>query len=172
MSVRSGTLSRIRYFFSRLSARQRFGNAVSYFTNVCRELDLNYKRDYSAASDVLNTIAGANIVGIDEDRNAFGETFTYVDKPDIPKDYKAREFFPHSYYYVRTTNKDLMSRAAYTSHNAGRLAREFETQKGYFEDEGTVVNLLSKKEMLNKYENGLMMKELREKIPTDFDSSR
>jgi hypothetical protein len=86
--------------------------------------------------------------------------------PPTPPNYKSRIFDNDTYYYVKTNNPELFHKNKYTPLNALRLNKEFEIQTEYFLNNSSIKNLLSEKDMLTKYHDGTLLKELVSKEPS------
>ena len=153
-------LAPLRDFFNTIKFRGYFPKIVLYFTNVRREIRTNPKSVETAASDVLCTAAGANIIGINRDIPRFGSDSKTL---KLPEDHKAKELNRATYWYVRTRKPNLLRKSAYTSFNSLALAKEFELQRDYLEKDHTIVKMLGKKEMLPSFDNGVILKALTDK---------
>ena len=114
----------------------------------------------SPASDVLGSIAGANIIGVDR------EPQRMVEGPLPPPEHKARLFDKKTYYYVKTTDRRFFRKPINVSQNAIRLDNEFSEQTKHFLKNLEIEKLLEKKEMLSTYKDGNILKSLVSKKPT------
>lgn len=156
---------RTNYLFRIVKSSGYYKKIICYFTNMRREIISNSKDPLSPASDVLSSIAGANIVGVNREprRNV-------KDVKDLPPpEHKARLLDSHSYYYVQTENAKLFRKDKYVPHNALRLQMEFDNQSRYFSKNLSLDKLLEKKEMLTKYKSGAILKELTSKSSDRID---
>jgi hypothetical protein len=190
LPIYEDTISRIRRFSRFLNKKKLLGKTVFYFTNCRREIMSNFKDNESAASDILCSLAGANIVGIDR------EPSRYVKKPEIattsstprisdtiqktlevetiespPPNYKARLLEAESYYYVKTSEEKFLDKSSYTAQNSVVIANELDNQTDHFRAEGNLNSFLSSKKMLTSFRNGSILKKLMSKSPDTENSS-
>ena len=88
-----------------------FDKALAFFTNIKREIISKRKSDLSPASDILGTVYGANIVGVDKDPpRMFGQPLPTGHSRSKDLDI-ARVLTSRSLYYsVKSTDNPKKSR--------------------------------------------------------------
>jgi len=153
------SLSRLRHIFRIIKNSKNFKKTICYSTNIKREIISNAKKELSPASDVLASIAGANIIGLDR------EPPRMIEGPSVPIEHKARTFEPKSYYYVKTKLNQFPTKDKNVTYNSVQLDNEFTNQTNYFLKNATIVTVLDKKKMLKTYRDGAILKELTTKDP-------
>ena len=142
-----------------LRESKQFDKFIVFATNVKREIISNIKENKSPASDILSTLCGANIVGVDREPQRM---FPKEENPEKQKkiiEHKARTFDDSTYYYNISREAKLNKPLNVTS-NSIKLANEFDKQKEYFLEKFEIENYLKSKEMINKYNNGKIIKSL------------
>lgn len=149
-AINESALGRTINVFRKLHESEVFGKSISYFTNIKREITSNTKDDHSPASDVLASIAGANIIGVNR------EPGRPIGKP-VPAEHKARLFNAASYYYIKTGN---LNKFANVTLNSTRLDQEFANQTEGFLKENSIVPVIKDKSMLVNYKGGKILKQL------------
>ena len=164
-------LALLRGFTSQIEEMGFKDDLVIHCTNVRREITSNMKDDVSPASDVLTSVVGANIVGINREPQRPIEQGA-GGPPPVPHgtllEHKARLLDPATYYYVK------LDKAGLTGVEKGRMMRkndnllrnallidgELKTQADHFLDELTIKPYISSKEMVLKYKEGFLLKGL------------
>lgn len=160
-AVNESSLSRLRHVFRHIREAGYFKSTVSHFTNVKREIISNPESNESPASDILCSIAGANIIGTNrEPRRAPPEAAIL---PAAALEHKARRFDEKSYFYLKTKDPNYSDKIKYTCHNAAKLDKELENQSEFFLTNNNLDKLLENKKMLNSYRDGLILRELNSK---------
>lgn len=143
-----------------LRSSKQFDKCLIFATNVKREIMSNIKEDKSPASDVLSTLCGANIVGVDrEPQRAFPKDERDEEKNKKIAEHKSRIFDENTYYYnilKETKPNKIMN----VTSNSIKLANEFEKQKEHFLEKLEIESYLKSKEMINKYNNGKIIRSL------------
>ena len=137
---------------------KQFDKCIILATNIKREIISNSKNDKSPASDILTTLCGANLVGVDKDPQ---RGFKIEDEEKRKKivEHKSRVFDENTYYYnIRREIKP--NRVLNITSNSVKLASEFKKQEEHFLKELEIKNYLKTKDMLNKYNNGKILKSL------------
>jgi len=180
-SINENSLGRLRHIFNTLKTKQVFGSVVSYFTNIKREKLANSNEPTSVASDALSAVAGANLIGVNREPQAYFEPpppkgINGVQTPEtairapiiVDPSHKARLFDRETYYYVKTTDPDLYDKNKYVPLNAARLNAEFNTQSEYFLENHNVESLLSQKSMFKDEKAGNILKDLTSRSSTSF----
>lgn len=134
-----------------------FDKSLLFLTNLRREIVSHMKDDNSPASDVLGTLCGANLVGINK------EPMRPVKKTnkttETVREHKARIFDSSTYYYKKL-GATGMTREANVTKNALLLAGEFNKQREYFLKERDIKDYIQTKKMLQEHENGRFLSQL------------
>ena len=169
LPINENTLGRINHFSRIVNDSGYYNKIICHFTNIRREIISNPKDPISPASDVLSSIAGANIIGVNREPKRFIKEEEKKELP--PPQHKARLFDSNSYYYVGTEDSELFSKNKYVPDNATRLQIEFDKQSTHFSANLNLGKFLDKKTMLINYKNGNILKELTSKSmsPTNND---
>jgi hypothetical protein len=81
------------------------------------------------------------------------------DKPPKIIQHKARLFDPNSYYYLMQ-NGNSPNKAVNVTENSMRVANEFNKQKESFLEKLEIQSYLKKKEMLNIFHKGKILKSI------------
>jgi len=155
-SINPNTLSRIRRIFNIIKNKGYFPKTISFFTNIKREIISNVKLNESPASDILSSIAGANIIGVNREPPRPLSNLV----PQSPPEHKARIFESKNYYYVKTNDSKLYQKNRYVTYNSVILDKELSNQTENFFKEYKIYDYLKDKNMLKEYENGKMLTEL------------
>jgi hypothetical protein len=158
-SVNETSLARIHHFLRLIRDSGNYGRVLCYFTNIKREIISNPKDRESPASDILASVAGANIIGVNR------EPRRMIEGPLPPPEHKARLFDADSYYYVKTNDSRWFNKERNVSHNSMLLDREFVNQSRSFLHNHNLESFLQKKEMLVNYRQGSILKHLVSKSP-------
>jgi len=158
-AINETSLARIRNFINVIRDEGYYDKIITYFTNIKREIISNVKDPKSPASDVLASVAGANIIGVDR------EPQRKVEGPLPPPDHKARLLNRKSYYYEKTRDRRFRKKELNVSYNAVLLDKEFEAQTNHFLDHQEIEKFLERKEMLSKYREGTILRSLISKKP-------
>jgi hypothetical protein len=176
--------ARIREFLLQMKRLERLNEIVVYCTNVKREIISNPVVGESPSSDVLTSVIGANLIGVNRERRGFGEpidkTLPAEEQQKLKderkkktleiKEHKARIFNPTSYYYrkvkemgLNTTDyTNFMNEKYNILHNALLLDSEFKSQTEYFLEKGnhSIEKYISDKPMIKEYQKGELVKTL------------
>jgi hypothetical protein len=148
--------ARIRQINSVLRGSNQFDKCLLLVTNIKREIISNSKDKKSPASDVLGSLCGANIVGVNREPGKYFSDAMKEKQKEMVK-HKARLFDPQSYYYLMSdTNND--NKVVNVTENSNRLAKEFSNQKQEFLKDFDISNYLKKKEMITSYHKGKILK--------------
>lgn len=176
-SINQNQIGVLKHICNILREAGYYDKTVFYFTNIKREISMNAKNDQSEASDVLASLMGANLIGVNREPSfPFKKPIPISPSTDlnlalnpipepIPSHYKSRLLDSGSYYYVRTNNPDFFEKSKYVPVNALRLNREFENQTNQFLIDMNIRDYLNKKKMLTSYQNGNLLKALVTKKP-------
>jgi hypothetical protein len=176
--------ARIRQFLTEIEKLERLNEIVVYCTNIKREITSNPLASESPSSDILASIIGANIIGVNREPPRFVEKIDVTlpleeqqklkdkqkEKTKEMKVHKARVFNPKSYYYQKvkeldlsvTESQNLMNEKFNTLHNAQLLDSEFESQTNYFLEKGarSIEKYVTDKSMVKQYHEGELVKTL------------
>jgi len=166
-SLNAVTIGKIRTINRLLTERGLFSNCLYYFTNIKREIISNPKKDESPASDILATLIGSNILGINKEPNRFMEGIqeNKFTKEELLR-HKARKFDANTYYYIRLqakNNNQYLNPQFNVIQNAILLDIELNTQKKHFINTQEIQNMLKNKRMLQEYREGELLKILLNK---------
>jgi hypothetical protein len=181
-SINENSIGRLRHIYNTIKSKQVFDYVVSYFTNVKREKLANSNELTSVASDALSAIAGANLVGVNREPQAYfeppppkgdesgGKTRETAIRATTAVDpnHKARLFDRETYYYVKTTDPNLYGKNKYVPINAAKLNAEFATQRDYFLENHNVEGLLNQKTMFKDEKAGNLLKDLTSRSARTF----
>lgn len=159
--INENSLSRLRHVFRKITEAGYYDKTLSYFTNVKREIISNPKSNESPASDILCSIAGANLIGVNrEPRRIIGR----AENLSGIQEHKARLFNEKTYFYVKTKRADMLSsKYRNISYNAIMLAKELQNQNDFFLTHSSLTKLMQQKEMLKTYKNGSILRQLNSK---------
>jgi hypothetical protein len=165
--VSEARIARIRALLNEVEEDERLNDVVIYATNIRRELVSNRKDVKSPASDVLTTLVGANLIGINRDPRRPSEPSVKLDPKDL-LEHKARIFDRESYYYIKVTNyfRDKNEVAKFLDvnynivENSKRLDNEFGTQTEVFLENLSIKDYISRKTMLKEYKDGDLLTHL------------
>jgi hypothetical protein len=164
-------IARIRAFLKEFDKNGRINDIIVYSTNIKREIISNIKSEKSPSSDILASLIGSNLIGVNRE----------PPRPTIPplsreervelKKHKARIFDPSIYYYlkVEASNYDIKKRnqlmnERYNSlFNSKLLDDEFISQTEYFLKESSIKRYITKKSMIKDYKKGRLIKDLFQK---------
>jgi hypothetical protein len=172
--INERAIGKLRHVFDLLKKSENFGNTLSYFTNIRREVLSNSNELTSVASDALSAVAGANLVGVNREppkyqpknNNKSGKEDETIRVPkEVDPSHKARIFSRETYYYVKTTDERLFSPRKYVSLNAAKLNAEFSAQSEYFLENQNIDTLLNTKIVFKDEKAGNILKELTSKPP-------
>jgi hypothetical protein len=139
-----------------------FDKCISFFTNVKREIISKRKADQSPASDVLGTVYGANIIGVDREpqRRITQPLIKNQPSPIEIIEHKAREFDGKTYYYVKSKSP-AQTKSQNVTINAMKLGSEFEKQRNFFLRNAEIASYLSTKQMIQNFSDGKILTDIR-----------
>lgn len=186
--------ARIREFLLHMKKLGRLDEIVIYSTNIKREIISNPIVGESPSSDVLTSVIGANLIGVNREPRGFGEpidkTLPMEEQQKLKdeqkkkifemKEHKARVFNPSSYYYCKVKEMgfndsdyaNFMNEKYNILHNALLLDSEFKSQTEYFLGKGnhSIEKYITDKPMIKQYQKGELAKTLFnvEKKVTDW----
>jgi hypothetical protein len=157
-------IGKLRHFNKRIKELGIFDKTVSYYTNINKIISENPAEENNPASDILTSITGANIIGVNRkpQRNI---KITPGSPPIIPKppEHRFRIFNKDSYYYVKSKNKIQQIDEVNREINAITLDQEFDNQTRHFTKNYEIETYLSQKEMLKTFQDGALLKRLTKK---------
>lgn len=163
--INSYTLGQLRFLMGRIKALGFYDRSITYFTNVNREILANPMDQNSPASDVLCALGGANIIGVNRSPqriiNSKGGNPTIIQIRQSQEN-KLRLLNIESYYYVKQNALSINMKDC-VIQNEINLEKEFGEQSKNLLETGDVDKFLHKKEMLNKYKNGDILKAIESK---------
>jgi len=129
-------LGKLRHFNKKIQDLGIFDKTVSYYTNINKIISDVPEEENNPASDVLASIAGANIIGVNRKPQKNIRTipgrppYIYVPKPP---EHRFRIFNKDSYYYVKSKTKIHQIDEINRDINAINLDREFNSQTNHFQ---------------------------------------
>jgi len=133
-AINSNTSARLRRIFRILNDKKIFDKFILYYTNIKREILSNIKSDNSGSSDILASIGGANMIGINREPQRFNPNAPPQSRPD-PKEvwkHKARFFDKDTYYYKKFETGRLEPKNINITKNTSRLQEELKIQTEVF----------------------------------------
>lgn len=162
-------LSKLKTFNRIIDNSKNQKNVVIYSTNIRREITSNKKNDISPASDILTSLNGSNIIGVNREPQGFGDgtKLTKAERDELRK-HKSRVFDEDSYYYVKTTslNQDVESQQNLLNskynilYNSSLLTNELNIQKEEFLKNHNIKEYINDKKMINEYKDGFLKRVL------------
>ncbi len=131
--INKNTSARIRNIRRLLDKKDIFGEVIFYFTNVKREILSNVKSLNTPSSDILSSIGGANLIGINREPQRFNPNMKTekVDEKEVWK-HKARFFDANTYYYKKFDENKVEPKNINITHNANRIQEELKKQTEVF----------------------------------------
>ncbi len=172
-------LAKIRSFLREVQKQKRLDDIIIYSTNIRREITSNIKSDQSPASDILTSISGANIIGVNREPAFVPESPAPYEELMRIREHKARVFEKDTYYYRKLgTPGDLSENPLFNPNNnslfnAKLLNQEFDKQGNEFLENQSIKNYISNKKMLKEYKDGDLINTLffdkSTPIQTTFD---
>jgi len=153
-------LGKLRHFLRQFKGSV-FNNVIIFSTNIKREIISHKSKIESPSSDVLASIMGANIIGVNREPKRGGSV-------DEPGEYKPRVLDPSTYYYLTEGFKclsknevDLINNKNYNvSLNARLLANEYANQKNIFLEKNSIREYICNKRMIREFEKGILKSQL------------
>ena len=173
-AINERAIGKVRHIFDVVKGEENFGNVISYFTNIKREILSNSNEPTSVASDALSAIAGANLIGINREPQKYhpkppsepGKEKEVIRVPqEVDESHKARIFSRETYYYVKTSDRALFPPRSYVPVNAAKLNAEFSSQSEYFLENQKIDTLLNTKKMFADEKARNILEKLTSKQP-------
>jgi hypothetical protein len=150
-----------------------FDKTLFHATNIRREISSHKDESESPSSDVLTSVIGVNIIGVNREPQRKIDDAPKLTAKQLEelRHHKARLLDPKTYYYKKVEsmqmNDDEKRLLSSTNRNITRNARilnkELITQKEQFFDKATIKPYISDKKMIKEYENGKLVQILFEK---------
>lgn len=161
-------IARIRSFLREFEDNERISDVVVYSTNIKREIISNIKSERSPASDVLTSLTGSNLVGINREPQRPIEPPPVSSEEELQelKKHKARLFDPSSYYYLRgdMVEEDIAVKLLDKNHNvllnSRLLDEEFKSQTNHFLENMALKDYILTKPMVREYKEGKLIEDL------------
>ena len=169
-SVTKEKIARMRTFWREISNAGRDNDIIIYVTNIKREIISNIKDDRTPASDILTSLLGSNIIGIN--REPPKRLKEPIGRGELEKlrEHKARLFDPNTYYYCKLkilnyldeeTKRKLKSNKGYnTLVNMNLTDRELKKQTELFLQNFSLKNYIAQKRMIKEYKDGKLIEYL------------
>jgi len=169
-AVTEDKIARIHKFIRKFDVKELFDKLVIIATNLRREIVSNVKKDYTPASDVLATLIGANIVGVNREPMRPIEGKVVIEKDKL-LEHKARIFDHNTYYYLKATishqldeeikSQILTSKETNIAINTKLVDDEFDRQSKALLSNGDTKEYISGKRMLQEYKHGSLLRALQ-----------
>jgi hypothetical protein len=174
-SANRANTAKLRKFRTICDKNERFKEMLMHSTNVRREITSNPNEPNTAASDVLTSVIGSNIVGVNREPSPpvpkEGEERKKVTYEEMKrqKEHKARILNSITYYYEKISDKKEMAKEERENlmqignniiYNAIVIDKEFIKQKLNFIKTHTIRPYIEKKKMIKAYEKGNLKKHL------------
>jgi hypothetical protein len=159
-------LGKLRHFNKKIKDMGIFDKTVSYYTNINKIISEIPSEENNPASDILASIAGANIIGVNRKPQKNIKTipgkpkWIYVPKPP---EHRFRLFNKDTYYYVKSKSKMHQIDEVNRGVNAINLDQEFNNQSIHFMKNYEMETYLNQKEMLTTFQGGALLKRLTKK---------
>ena len=163
-SVNEQSFGILRNIYRTIEDFGRMNDVLLYFTNIKREIISHVKDEITPASDVLSSLVGGNIVGINR------EPIRILDEKAYSKEelklHKARVLDIKKYYYIKLISKkvriknknELLSDQKYTTTlNNFLLHKEIKLQCDNFLKDNKIKNYISTKSMLRQHPKGISL---------------
>ncbi|MCS7385124.1 MAG: hypothetical protein NDF55_00095 [archaeon GB-1867-005] len=168
-AVTEDKIARVRKFLRKFDERGLFDKLVLIATNIRREIMSNVKKDYTPSSDVLASLIGANIIGVNREPVRPIEGKVVIEKDKL-LEHKARVFDSNTYYYFKVSmvcwlNQEVKSRILKSKRtnmaiNTKLVDEEFNRQSKALLNNGSVKEYIRNKRMLQEYKQGSLIKAL------------
>jgi len=161
-------IARIRAFWRQFDEKLRTKDIIIYSTNVKREIISNKYDDESPSSDILASMIGSNLIGVNREPLRIPNRALSPEELLELKLHKARIFDSETYYYLKlkavnlnkNQQKNLMKPNFNKIFNSGLLENEFKNQSRYFLDHNEIEGYISNKEMIKNYKDGELKHDL------------
>ena len=150
-AINKSTSARIRRIRRLLDMKDTFRDSVFYFTNIKREILSNVKSENTSSSDILSSIGGASIIGINREPQKFNPN-AKTEKVD-PKEiwrHKARFFDSNTYYYKKFEENKVEPKSINITNNSNRIKEELKKQTEVFLTNFKMKDYIIKKPMISE----------------------
>lgn len=165
MPINDVRLSKLQRINSIINDAKLFNKVLFIFTNIKREIISNNKNSESPASNILSSVAGGNIIGVDkEPQRPISKKIGFKEVIE----HKARLFDSSSYYYIKTDIDKFQDKRHNVLENSHRLYSEFKAQENAFLKEFDIGAFLKTKKMLTDYKKGTLLKSLMKDSQQNF----
>lgn len=167
-AVSKTKIARIRTFLKEFDQKLRIKDIIVYSTNIKREIISNKYDNESPSSDILASLIGSNLIGINrEPLRMPSHTLSPEERTEL-RLHKARVFNSDTYYYLKleaskynkNLQKSLMNPNYNKIFNSELLDNEFKNQSKYFLENNEIEGYISKKKMIKNYKNGELKRDL------------
>ncbi|MFA5953474.1 MAG: hypothetical protein WC812_02680 [Candidatus Pacearchaeota archaeon] len=150
-AINKNTSARINRIRRLLEPKDFFKESIFYFTNIKREILSNIKSQNTSSSDILSSIGGANIIGINREPQKFNPNAKteHMDQQEIWK-HKARFFDSDSYYYKKFDEGKLEPKNINITNNSNRIMDELKKQTEVFLEKLKIKDYIIKKPMISE----------------------
>jgi len=107
-TITTAQLGRLRHFNNKIKEMGFFDKTISYYTNINKIISEIPAEENNPASDVLASVTGANIIGVNRkpQRNIITPPgkpkYVYIPKPP---EHRFRIFNKDSYYYIKSKDR-------------------------------------------------------------------
>lgn len=168
-------IARIKHFIRQFEDKLKEKQMIIYSTNIKREIISNRYDNESPSSDILASIIGSNLIGVNRASSGFAPQSLskeqQTEQLEIKK-HKARVFDSNTYYYLKLDVSDytkaqkeyLLKNIKFNKiFNSVLLDNEFGNQTSHFLDKGQIEGYISTKKMINTFKEGELKHQLFEK---------
>jgi hypothetical protein len=168
-AVTKPKIARIRSFIREFDSAKRIEDLIIFSTNIKREILSNPRIKETPASDILASLIGSNIIGVNrEPLRPIGKILSEKERSELKK-HKARVFDGPTYYYlkvVETSNYDVDTRNRLMNprynilFNSRLIDEELASQTEYFLKTGDIEGYVTQKRMIKEYRGGELIRAL------------
>jgi len=167
-AVSKTKIARIRTFLKEFDQKLRIKDIIVYSTNIKREIISNKYDNESPSSDILASLIGSNLIGINREPLRIPSHALSPEERAELRLHKARVFNSDTYYYLKlkaskynkNLQKSLMNPNYNKIFNSELLDNEFKNQSQYFLENNEIEGYISKKKMIKNYKNGELKRDL------------
>ncbi len=150
--INKSTSARIRRIRRLLDSKDVFRESIFYFTNIKREILSNIKSQNTPSSDILSSIGGASIIGINREPQRFNPNVKTekIDQKEIWK-HKARFFDAQTYYYKKFGEQESIEpKNINITNNSSRIKKELQNQTNIFLENFKMKDYILKKPIISE----------------------
>jgi len=164
-SITRPKISRVSTFIKEFEKNEFVRELIIFSTNIRREISPNLNDDKTNASDILGSLIGSNLIGVNKEPRRPLNSKEDIDKNSL-RQHKARIFEASTYYYVKASllncssefREKLMKKDYNIIYNSHLLDKEFESQANYFYENRKIKDYIAKKDMVKEYKDGEFLK--------------